>query len=186
MVFCVTMAICVTMTMSRLAVLLVSLGSAGPVYIQVINVVITVPADGLAPGGARPSAGTVMTSKIYSCCPLTIWNMFVLIRLCYSEWPTRYRGIHRVNLSWRKCVWTQVISRASQCRYATQGLLTCIHDMHSYDIIILVGFEYDMTTCGFYYRRSGKIFSSWSNDIMWNLILSIICDCASWYGSKCM
>ena len=34
--------------------------SAGPVYIKDLNLLITVPADGLAPIGARPSAGTVL------------------------------------------------------------------------------------------------------------------------------
>ena len=29
------------------------------------NLVTTVPADGLAPGGARPSAGTVLTEKLH-------------------------------------------------------------------------------------------------------------------------
>ena len=35
--------------------------NAGPVYIQDKNLVITVPADVLAPDGARPSAGTVLS-----------------------------------------------------------------------------------------------------------------------------
>ena len=35
--------------------------SASPVYIQNQNLVITVPADGLAPDGARTSAGIVMS-----------------------------------------------------------------------------------------------------------------------------
>ena len=39
--------------------------SAGPIYIWDPNFVITVPADGLAPNGARPSAGTVMTVTLY-------------------------------------------------------------------------------------------------------------------------
>ena len=37
---------------------------ACPMYIQDMNVVITVPADGLAPNGARPSAGTMLTTKL--------------------------------------------------------------------------------------------------------------------------
>ena len=36
---------------------------AGFVYVQVPNVDSTVPADGLAPKGARPSAGTVLTTS---------------------------------------------------------------------------------------------------------------------------
>ena len=39
------------------------------VYISDLNLVITVPADGLAPKGARPSAGTVMTSKLNTFLP---------------------------------------------------------------------------------------------------------------------
>ena len=37
--------------------------SAGLVYIRDPNMVITVPTDGLAPNGARPSAGTVLTTE---------------------------------------------------------------------------------------------------------------------------
>ena len=40
--------------------------SINPVYIQDKNLVITAPADGLAPKGARPSAGTVVTEN-YTC-----------------------------------------------------------------------------------------------------------------------
>ena len=39
------------------------LSSAGPVYKRDPYLVITVHADVLAPNGARPSAGTVMTTK---------------------------------------------------------------------------------------------------------------------------
>ena len=41
--------------------MIINPSSAGPVYMQDLNVIITVPADVLAPDGARPSAGTVMT-----------------------------------------------------------------------------------------------------------------------------
>ena len=37
---------------------------AATVYIQHLNLVITVPADVLAPNGARPSAGTVLTENL--------------------------------------------------------------------------------------------------------------------------
>ena len=37
---------------------------ASPIYLQGPYFVIAVPADGLAPLGARPSAGTVMTEKL--------------------------------------------------------------------------------------------------------------------------
>ena len=37
--------------------------SASPSYIQDRNLAITAPADALAPNGARPSAGTVLTEK---------------------------------------------------------------------------------------------------------------------------
>ena len=40
---------------------------AGPIYIQAVNVVITVPTDVLAPAGARPSAGTVLTENLIWC-----------------------------------------------------------------------------------------------------------------------
>ena len=43
-----------------------------PVLIWDQYLVITVPADGLAPNGARPSAGTVLTIKL---------NMFFLLKL---------------------------------------------------------------------------------------------------------
>ena len=42
----------------------VELSSAGPISIWDINFVITVPADDLAPNGARPSAGTVMITSL--------------------------------------------------------------------------------------------------------------------------
>ena len=42
-------------------------GVTSPLYIHVGNLVITVPADVLAPKGARPSAGTVLTSKLCQC-----------------------------------------------------------------------------------------------------------------------
>ena len=38
--------------------------SSGPIYIQDPNFVITVPADVLAPNGARPSPGTVLTENL--------------------------------------------------------------------------------------------------------------------------
>ena len=37
--------------------------SAGPVCILELNSVIIMPADGLAPNGARPLAGTMLTEK---------------------------------------------------------------------------------------------------------------------------
>ena len=58
----------------------VNLSNAGPVYIKDVNVVIIVPADGLAPHGARPSAGTVMITKLYFLWLSKISNMFLLIR----------------------------------------------------------------------------------------------------------
>ena len=40
-------------------------GSVSPINISNQNLVITVPADGLAPNSARPSAGTVLITKSY-------------------------------------------------------------------------------------------------------------------------
>ena len=41
-----------------------NISRADPTYIQdLLNLVNTVPADGLVPSGARPSAGAVMTTK---------------------------------------------------------------------------------------------------------------------------
>ena len=37
---------------------------AGPLYTRGPNFIITEPADALAPNGARPSAGTVLTDKL--------------------------------------------------------------------------------------------------------------------------
>ena len=37
----------------------------GHVYIHNLNLVITVPADALAPKGARPSAGTMLTTQFF-------------------------------------------------------------------------------------------------------------------------
>ena len=42
-----------------------SLWNAGPVYLRNPDFVITVPADGLAPEGARSSAGTVVITKLH-------------------------------------------------------------------------------------------------------------------------
>ena len=44
------------------------LTSASPVYMQDLNLIITVAADGLAPLGARPSAATVLTEKFNMRC----------------------------------------------------------------------------------------------------------------------
>ena len=38
--------------------------SAGPVWIRHTKLVIAMPADGLAPDGARPSAGTALPTKL--------------------------------------------------------------------------------------------------------------------------
>ena len=38
--------------------------NASTICIQDLNFVITVPADGLAPNGARPSVGTLLTAKL--------------------------------------------------------------------------------------------------------------------------
>ena len=51
------------------------LSSASPVYSRDLNLVITVPADGLAPSGARPLAGPAMTTNMLPNFPLTI-NQF--------------------------------------------------------------------------------------------------------------
>ena len=68
--------------------------SAGPVDLP--NLVITVPADGLAPNGARPSAGPAMITKLrYT---LTVLLPFMILntsRRHYSKWPTRSGEISR-------------------------------------------------------------------------------------------
>ena len=47
-------------------------------YIQDLNFVVTAPADGLAPNGARPSAGTVMNEdwELYS--STFLWSSTIL------------------------------------------------------------------------------------------------------------
>ena len=50
--------------------------SAGPGYIKFLILVTEVPADALAPNGARPSAGTWLTTKLcmfYSKFPSLTW-----------------------------------------------------------------------------------------------------------------
>ena len=42
----------------------VNTSSDSPLYVVDLNIAITVAADGLAPDGARPSAGTVLTTKL--------------------------------------------------------------------------------------------------------------------------
>ena len=56
--------------------------SAGPDYIQDPHLVNTVSADGLAPDGARPYAGTVMTTNIVLkyLYLLMISNMYFVLR----------------------------------------------------------------------------------------------------------
>ena len=56
----------------------VNLSSASSAHIQNSDLVITIPADGLAPNGARPSAGTVMTTKIDTFSLKLLWllNIF--------------------------------------------------------------------------------------------------------------
>ena len=61
-----------------------------------MKLVIPVPADVLAPKGARPSAGTVLTGDIFSQILLRILNTFSLITGCYSM-KSRKVSWHRVN-----------------------------------------------------------------------------------------
>ena len=49
----------------NLIVLWMLISSVSPVYIQNENLVITVPADVLAPHGARPPAGRIMTVQLH-------------------------------------------------------------------------------------------------------------------------
>ena len=59
----------------------------GPAHIQDPDWVITVPADGLAPDGARPSAGTVMTTEFDMFCFFALWRMF-----CRSDFFLKTNG----------------------------------------------------------------------------------------------
>ena len=58
--------------------------SAGPVYIRDSHLVITVPADGLAPRGARPSAGTAMATQLHTF-STKYHSLEVMLR--YLSWP---------------------------------------------------------------------------------------------------
>ena len=51
------------------------------------NLVITVPADGLAPNGARPSTGTVLTTELQVFCEIYIGDPG------HSNWPRKCRDI---------------------------------------------------------------------------------------------
>ena len=55
--------------------------------------VITVPADALAPDGARPLVGTVLTTKLnilQNCVAINGSEMDFFARWLHSKWPTRY------------------------------------------------------------------------------------------------
>ena len=58
--------------------------SAGPVYIRDPHPIIAVPADVLAPNGARPSAGTVMTGQLNIFLMKFLW---LEVFLSYHFWP---------------------------------------------------------------------------------------------------
>ena len=63
-------------------------------YVQGISLVITVPADGLAPNGARPSTGTVMTEKLDIC-----WFKsfgFQLFYIAFVEWMTSVKIVDEI------------------------------------------------------------------------------------------
>ena len=73
----------------------VSISNAGLVYIQDVKLVNTVHADGLAPNGARPSAGTVMTMesvKFVSLANNDLWYIYLLMRsnTIYQWDPTKF------------------------------------------------------------------------------------------------
>ena len=76
-----------------------NLSSAGPIYIQKPDFVITLPADGLAPNGARPSAGTVLTINLdtpSSNSSSFWWFLSTLItRLCHLNWQMRFCKISK-------------------------------------------------------------------------------------------
>ena len=61
---------------------------AGPIYIQDLTLVITVPADALAPAGARASAGIVMTIKLNSA--KFLWLSMIL---CHNRALAKSYGI---------------------------------------------------------------------------------------------
>ena len=66
--------------------------NAGPINTQDLNLVNTVPADGLAPIGARPSAGAVMTTKLH------MFSMkFPLLLLLLTKWH-HYKMTNRILL----------------------------------------------------------------------------------------
>ena len=73
--------------------------SAGPVYLSGSNLVITVTADGLAPLGARPTAGTVLTKLAMLffkfLCLSMISNTFSLMNGCQQKINC---STYRVNL----------------------------------------------------------------------------------------
>ena len=69
-----------------------------PIYKRVLHFGKTVPADDLAPNGARPSAGTLPT------CPGTYFyfgdfQSSVLIRWLHSKWPTISHEIPELELT---------------------------------------------------------------------------------------
>ena len=47
-----------------------------------LNLVITVPADGLAPNGARPTAGTVLITKLVMIFTKFLWISVIPNNLC--------------------------------------------------------------------------------------------------------
>ena len=57
----------------------------GPVYIQEPKLIITVPADDLAPNGAKPSAGTVVTTDLDTISLSLFGYWSVWIRFSWSD-----------------------------------------------------------------------------------------------------
>ena len=65
------------------------------IYLLNLNLVITVPADGLAPKGARPSAGKVLTTKCMHDFPNILWLLIICIHFHLSDYITGDQDITR-------------------------------------------------------------------------------------------
>ena len=110
--------------------------------------IITVSADTIAPNRARPSAGTVLTEKLYMFAFKFCWLSMILCYFCGPDvviqngcWnPAKSHGTLRVDMSWKRFVlefgiseiwYTQYLGNcaADYCKYS-QTLILCGIDFH--------------------------------------------------------